>query len=253
VKRTRRLVLVALLGAAALTPLVRAQQAAPAAPPEDPLLAGFRRSTVASVSDAVDQVVGKRGFLTHEIRPMVTGTTGTIVGRARTALVKPAPPEKATPPLAVKHSVEMIDSGGPGEVGVIVMEDGLDVAAMGGLMGTAAKARGMEGMVLDGGVRDLAELRALNLPVYARSVTPATAVGRYASVARDVPVECGGVTIKPGDIVVAGEDGVVVVPQEKAAEVLKRSQEIDERETKMVPFIKQQRSLSKVIELFNRI
>ena len=71
-KRTRRLVLVALLGAAALTPLVRAQQAAPAAAPEDPLLAGFRRSTVASVSDAVDQVVGKRGFLTHEIRPMVT-------------------------------------------------------------------------------------------------------------------------------------------------------------------------------------
>jgi regulator of RNase E activity RraA len=124
---------------------------------------------------------------------------------------------------------------------------------MGGLMGTAAKARGMEGMVLDGGVRDLAELRALNLPVYARSVTPATAVGRFASVARDVPVECGGVTIRPGDIVVAGEDGVVVVPQEKAADVLKRSQEIDERETKMVPFIKQQRSLQKVIELFNRI
>jgi hypothetical protein len=201
VKRTRTLVLAALVGAASLVPLVRAQQAQPSAPPEDPLLAGFRRSTVASVSDAVDQVVGRRGFLTHEIRPLVAGTTGTIVG----------------------------------------------------LMGTAAKARGMEGMVLDGGVRDLAELRALNLPVYARSVTPATAVGRFASVARDVPVECGGVTIRPGDIVVAGEDGVVVVPQEKAADVLKRSQEIDERETKMVPFIKQQRSLQKVIELFNRI
>jgi regulator of RNase E activity RraA len=253
VKRTPTLVLAALVAAASLVPLVRAQQAQPSAPPEDPLLAGFRRSTVASVSDAVDQVVGRRGFLTHEIRPMVAGSTGTIVGRARTALVKPAPPERATPPLAVKHSVEMIDSGGPGEVGVIVMENGLDVAAMGGLMGTAAKARGMEGMVLDGGVRDLAELRALNLPVYARSVTPATAVGRFASVARDVPVECGGVTIRPGDIVVAGEDGVVVVPQEKAADVLKRSQEIDERETKMVPFIKQQRSLQKVIELFNRI
>jgi 3-hexulose-6-phosphate synthase/6-phospho-3-hexuloisomerase len=59
--------------------------------------------------------------------------------------------------------------------------------------------------------------------------------------------------VTPGDVVVAGEDGIVIVPQEKAAEVLKRAQEIDERETKMVPHIKAQRSLTKVIELFNRI
>jgi len=216
----------------------------------DPLIAGFAKSTVASVADAVDQVTGKRGFLTHEMRPFVPGK---FVGRARTALVKLAPPEKATPALAVKHSVEMIEAANPGDVGVIVMENGLDVAAIGGLMGTAAKARGMAGMVLDGGVRDIAELRALDLPVFARSVTPATAVGRYASVAKDIPVECGGVTIRPGDIIVAGEDGVVAVPQDKAAEVLKRSQEIDERETKMVPFIQKFRSLSKAIEVFNRI
>ena len=57
------------------------------------------------------------------------------------------------------------------------MEGTLDVAAIGGLMGTAAKARGMAGMVLDGAVRDIAELRALGLPVFARSVSPATAVG----------------------------------------------------------------------------
>jgi regulator of RNase E activity RraA len=133
------------------------------------------------------------------------------------------------------------------------MEGTLDVAAIGGLMGTAAKARGMAGMVLDGAVRDVAELRALKLPVYARSVSPATAVGRYASVSKQVPVECAGVTVSPGDIVVAGEDGVVIVPKDQAAAVLKRSQEIDERETKMLPFIRQYRSLQKAIEVFNRI
>ena len=174
--------------------LVRAlsvhQVAAPAAaPPADPLLAGFARSTVASVADAVDQVVGKRGYLSHDMRPHVAGA---FVGRAATALVKPASPEQATPALAVKHSVEMIDGANPGDVGVIVMEGSLDVAAIGGLMGTAAKARGMAGMVLDGAVRDLAELRALDLPVYARAVSPATAVSRSASVAKDVPVECAG-------------------------------------------------------------
>jgi 4-hydroxy-4-methyl-2-oxoglutarate aldolase len=216
----------------------------------DPLVAGFSRSTVASVSDAVDQVVGRRGYLDHEFRPYVAGS---FVGRARTAVVRPAPPDKATPALAVKHSVEMIDEAEPGDVGVIVMEGSLDVAAIGGLMGTAAKARGMAGMVLDGAVRDVAELRALGLPVFARSVSPATAVGRYASVSKQVPVECAGVTISPGDIVVAGEDGVVVVPKDRADDVLKRSQEIDERESKMVPYIKQYRSLQKAIAVFNRI
>jgi len=233
-----------------ITVSVRQAAAPEVAAPTDPLLAGFARSTVASVSDAVDQVIGKRGYLAHDMRPYVSGA---FVGRAVTALVKAAPPEQATPALAVKHSVEMIDSANPGDVGVIVMENSLDVAAIGGLMGTAAKSRGMAGMVLDGAVRDLAELRALGLPVYARSVSPATAVGRYASVSKQVPVECAGVSIAPGDIIVAGEDGVVVVPKDRAADVLKRSQEIDARESKMVPFIKQYRSLQKAIEVFNRI
>ena len=234
---------------------VSVRQAAPAkAPaavvPVDPLIAGFSKATVASVSDAVDQIVGKRGYLTHEMRPFVAGA---FVGRAATALVKPATPEQATPALSVKHSVEMIDAANPGDVGVIVMEGSLDVAAIGGLMGTAAKSRGMVGMVLDGAVRDLAELRAMRMPVMARAVSPATAVSRYASVAKQIPVECGGVTISPGDIIVAGEDGVVVVPKDRAAEVLKRSQEIDVREGKMVPYIKQFKSLQKAIEVFNRI
>ncbi len=244
------IVAAAIVSGLSMTVSVR-QAAAPAvAAPADPLLAGFARSTVASVSDAVDQVVGKRGYLAHDMRPYVAGA---FVGRAATALVKAATPEQATPALAVKHSVEMIDSANAGDVGVIVMENTLDVAAIGGLMGTAAKSRGMAGMVLDGAVRDLAELRALGLPVYARSVSPATAVGRYASVSKQVPVDCGGVTISPGDIIVAGEDGVVVVPKDRAGDVLKRSQEIDARESQMVPFIKQYRSLQKAIEVFNRI
>ncbi len=229
---------------------VRQAPAPVAAAPADPLVEGFRTSTVASVSDAVDQIVGRRGYLSHDMRPYVAGT---FVGRAATALVKPATPEQATPALAVKHSVEMIDAANPGDVGVIVMEGTLDVAAIGGLMGTSAKARGMAGMVLDGAVRDVGELRALGLPVFARAVSPATAVGRYASVAKQVPVECGGVLVSPGDIVVAGEDGVVIVPKDRAAEVRRRAREIDERETKMVPYIKQHRSLQKAIEIFNRI
>jgi len=216
----------------------------------DPVIAGFQRSTVASVADAMDQVAGKRGFMSHDMRPRVEGK---FVGRAVTATLRPATPEESTAQLSAKHSVAMIDESKPGEVGVIVIEDGLDVAGLGGLMGTAAKARGMAGIVIDGGVRDVPEVRALRLPVYSRSVVPSSSVGRYAATAHNVRVKCAGVEVKPGDIIVAGEDGVVAVPREREAEVLKRAQEIDARETKMVPFIQQLKGLVKAIEKFNRI
>jgi regulator of RNase E activity RraA len=124
---------------------------------------------------------------------------------------------------------------------------------MGNLMATDAKARGMAGIVIDGGVRDVAEIREMGLTVYARSVTPATAVGRFASISRNVPVKCGGINVNPGDIIVAGDDGVVVVPQDKAAEVLKEARKIDAAEDRMIPLIKQYKSLQKVVEKFNRI
>lgn len=147
----------------------------------------------------------------------------------------------------------MIDNAQTGDIGVIVVEGELNMTGLGGLMATAAKSRQMAGMVIDGGVRDLAEIRSLGLPVYARSVVPSTVVGRYASVAKQIPVECAGVTVKPGDIIVAGEDGVVRVPQESASAILQRAQEIDQRETKMVPYIQRFKSLQKAIEAFNRI
>jgi 4-hydroxy-4-methyl-2-oxoglutarate aldolase len=221
-----------------------------AAVPDDPLIAGFKATYPASVSDAVELVTGRSGSMRHDMR-LVTGKA--MVGRAVTSLARPAPPEGATPTLATKHSVEMIDEAKPGEVGVIVMEGTLDIAAMGNLMGTAATVRGMAGMVLDGAIRDIWDIRRMGLTVYARSATPSTAVGHYATVARNVPVECAGVTVRPGDIIVGDEDGVVVVPQERAEDVLKKAKEIDDRERGMFPFIREHKSIQKAIEIFNRI
>jgi regulator of RNase E activity RraA len=99
----------------------------------------------------------------------------------------------------------------------------------------------------------LKEVRAMGFAIYARSVVPSSTVSRFAGMAKDVPVQCGGVTIRPGDWIIADEDGVVRVPRERAQEVLKRSQEIDERESKMVPFIQKFKALTKAVEAFNRI
>ena len=249
ISRRAILLAVAVIAAPAVVVTAVADKKAPAAP-DDPLIAGFKATYPASVSDAVEIVTGKSGTMRHDMK-LVTGKA--MVGRAVTSLARPAAPEAATPALSTKHSVEMIDEAKPGEVGVIVMEGTLDIAAMGNLMGTTATVRGMAGMVLDGAIRDIWDIRRMGLTVYARSATPSTAVGHYATVAKNIPVECAGVTVRPGDIIVGDEDGVVVVPQERAAEVLKKSKEIDDRESGMFPFIRREKSLEKAIELFGRI
>ncbi len=242
----RKLLTTTLLGA--LAGAVWLMVGAPAtAQSDDPLVEGFKTVAIASVADAVDTVVGKRGFMNYDMRPVIPGR---ISGRAVTARLEVGTSEAGN---AVSHSVEMIDGANPGEIGVIVIEDGLNVAAVGGLMMTAAKSRAMAGMVLDGGARDIPEIRRLGVPVYARSITPATAVGRRVSVLKNKPVTCAGVRVNPGDILVGDEDGVVVVPQAHAKKVLEVSREIDEREGNMVPMILQLKSLTEAIKKFNRI
>jgi regulator of RNase E activity RraA len=215
----------------------------------DPLLDQFHATTVASLSDAIDAVLGTTGCMGGGMRPIVPGT---MVGRAATALLKPAPREAATREASLRDSVGMIDESLPGEVGIIVLEDGLEVAGLGGLMVVAALSRGMAGIVCDGAVRDIAELREIGLPVFARGVSPAASVGRHLSVGRQLPVRCAGVLVRPGDIIVGDEDGVVVIPQEHAEAVVRFALDIDAREARMVPLIRENRGLRAVADKFNR-
>ncbi|MBN2588582.1 MAG: hypothetical protein JXA96_01870 [Sedimentisphaerales bacterium] len=217
---------------------------------QDSIVEGFKHVAIASVSDAVDQIVGQRGFMNYDMRPMVGKS---FVGRARTATFTPADKLPQGTELNLKSATDMIDSAHEGEVGIIVVEDGLNIAGIGGLMATTAKSRGLAGMVIDGGVRDIEEITSLGLPVFGRSITPATAVNYYAAIEKDIAVQCAGVTVNPGDIIVAGTDGVVCVPKNLAEEVLKKAQEIDATETKMVPYIKKNKSIQKAVDEFNRI
>jgi regulator of RNase E activity RraA len=217
---------------------------------QDSIVEGFKHVAIASVSDAVDQVIGKSGSMNYDMRPIIGKS---FVGRARTTVFRPAGKLPEGTELTLTHGTKMIDNAEPGEVGVIVVEEGLNIAGIGGLMATAAVSRGMAGMIIDGGVRDVDEITRLGLPVFGRSYTPATAVDRYAAIGRDITVICAGVTVNPGDIIVAGTDGVVCVPKDKAAEVLKIAQEIDVKEAKMVPVIKKHKSIQKAVDEFNRL
>ena len=217
--------------------------------PED-VLAQLRRIPSATLSDAVDEVTGQRGFMEHYMRPI--GFQERMAGRARTVLYGPVRDREKSGNLGPLYGVQIIDESEPGDVMVAVTND-LNITALGGLMATTAQVRGMEGVVVDGAVRDVQQIEDLKLPVFARSISPATMVGRATSVARDVPVVCGGITIEPGDYIVGDRDGVVRIPAAHVEPVIARALEMEEAEAKMIPMIHKIKSLQKVIDIFKRI
>jgi regulator of RNase E activity RraA len=212
------------------------------------IIEAFGTVAVASVADAVDKVCGKRGYMDSSIKPRINDKR--VVGPAATVL------ETATDEfLPPQHALDLIDEAPAGSVIVISIQGGApDVAVWGGLMTAGAFANQHAGAVLDGGVRDLAEIRRdYDFPVYARSVSPGTTLGRYKTVASQVPVEVGDVIVHPGDIIVADIDGVVVVPQAQAREVLAMAQEIDQRELEQAKLIVAEKSLRKGLAKYGRI
>jgi regulator of RNase E activity RraA len=212
------------------------------------LIEGFNAVAVASVSDAVDKICGKRGFMDSTIKPRINDKR--ICGPAATVLE--AATDEVLPP---QHALDLIDEAPAGSVIVISIEGGEpNVAVWGGLMTAGAVANGHAGAVLDGGVRDLTEIRRdYGLPIYARDVSPATTVGRYRTVASQVPVCVGGVMVHPGDIIVGDVDGVVVVPKDSAEAVLAMAREIDARELEQAKLIIEERSLRKGLAKYGRI
>jgi 4-hydroxy-4-methyl-2-oxoglutarate aldolase len=212
------------------------------------LIESFGLVAVASVADAVDKVCGRRGYLDSCIKPRINDKR--ICGPAVTVLE--AATDEFVPP---QHALDLIDEAEPGSVIVISIEGGeTDVAVWGGLMTAGAVANGHAGAVLDGAVRDLTEIRRdYGFPVYARDVSPGTTLGRYRTVASQVPVRVGGVMVHPGDIVVGDVDGVVIVPKAQAAEVLQMAQEIDARELEQARLIIAEKALRKGLAKYGRI
>lgn len=211
------------------------------------IIESFRRVATASVADAVDKICGRRGYLDSAIAPRTSDRR--IAGPAVTVLE--APTEESVPPT---HALDLIDAAEEGSVVVIAIGGYADVAVWGGLMTAGAVANRLEAAVLDGAVRDISEIRRdFGFPVFSRSASPGTTVGRFKTVSSMVPVEIGGVTINPGDIVVGDADGVVVVPRDKAEEVLAMAQEIDEREAAQAKLIIASASLRKGLEKYGRI
>src|SRR5215831_9235940 len=212
------------------------------------LVAQFRHVEVASVSDALEQTIHKRMYMTHRMQPIFTTK---FAGYARTVQLKKD--EGNNDPEALTGMLEAIDQGATDSVYVMVVEDGEDIAGMGGLMGTAMAVRGYAGAVIDGGVRDVAYLRKIGFPVFATGIVPSTSVHHYKFGGSQIPLICNGVPVNPGDIVVADSDGVVVVPKAQAQPVLALAQQMDYKEHSMYAVIEQLKSIVAAVKQFGRL
>lgn len=220
-----------------------------AQPAGDPLIEGYRLVEVASVADAYEQLYnGERAHMSHDMRPMFTTK---FAGPAVTVLLKKE--EHKDGSSASQGMLDAIDKAAPGSVYVMVLEDGVDTAGMGALMATAMKVRGFAGAIIDAGVRDTPQIKRLQFPVFSRGIVPSTSVNHYRFAGVNIPVTCAGVKVNAGDIITADEDGVAVVPKARATAVLKKAQDLDDTEHRMLPFIEKFKSISEAVSKFGRI
>jgi len=214
----------------------------------DSVSEAFRLVEVASVSDAIEQLYGTKAYMSHDMRPLMQTK---FAGPAVTVLLKKEEHHEGAP--AQQGMLDAIDEAPAGSVYVIVLEDGLDYAAVGGLMSTAMKVRGLAGAIVDASIRDTPQITKLQFPIFSRGVAPSTTINHYRFVGKNIPVTCAGVQVRPSDIIVADMDGVVVVPQEKAADVLKKAQQLDDTEHSMLPFIEKYKSIREAVRKFGRL
>ena len=167
--------------------------------------------SAAILSDIVDSLGLKRRAMRPFVRPLDEAQV--MVGRARTGLYMPAYAlREGENPYEVE--IALVDDLQPQEVVVLACNGPSErIAPWGELLTTAAQVRGAAGCVTDGLVRDVRQIRAMHFPVFHGGIGPLDTKGRARMVERDVRVECGGVSIDPGDLVFGDVDGVVVIPR----------------------------------------
>jgi regulator of RNase E activity RraA len=194
--------------------------------PEDELAGKFKELDTTSLSDALDRLGIPGGC--QGILPQVPGTKA--VGRAFTVRYRPCGVEKGT----VGDFMDDVETGQ-----VIVLDNGgrAYCTVWGDIMTVYAQKRGIAGTVIDGVCRDLPRILASKYPIFTRGRLMITGKDRVEVDGINIPVAVSGVHVRPNDIVACDDTGVVIVPQDRAQEVLKIAREIETAEQKILELL----------------
>ena len=183
----------------------------------DPTVQAYLRLSTCNISDALDRLhlQGAPGG----ILPLWPGCRK-IAGRAMTMRLVPQGPVSA-----VHGTLRAITEARPGDIMVIDHEGRMDVNSWGGIAAFTSAQRGLGGVVIDGVTRDVDEMKSLGFSAYGRGIIQQSIRGRSAFGGHGIEVRIGGVRVRTGDLVIADDNGVVIVPQERLDEILLTAQE----------------------------
>lgn len=184
------------------------------------LLERLRQLYPAVVSDCLDRMGYRRQVMKPHIRPLYPEAR--LAGFAMTVHCVEVDRLPATEEDYYKGELQAVDSLSPGDVMVVSSCDG---SYWGELLATASRHRGAVGLVADAYTRDTQRLIEMQFPTFVAGISACDSLGRIDIDQVQVPIECGGVTVSPDDLVLADYDGVVVVPSEVAQEAISRAEE----------------------------
>jgi 4-hydroxy-4-methyl-2-oxoglutarate aldolase len=182
--------------------------------PDPDVIAVLTSAPVAVVSDALDRLGRREQVLDAAIRPL--WPEARLVGVAVPVVIVA---DTSEPERPYDGELTAIDGLRPGDIPLFVVEPGIRAASWGELFSCAAMGRGAGGVVVDGLVRDAAAIRELGFSTFARGLSPLDTFARAVVTGIDVEARVGGVDVSPGDLMVGDIDGIVVIPQELAADV----------------------------------
>lgn len=196
------------------------------------MIARYRELYLPSVCDALYELGLPEQVLPTHLRPLLpqermVGEAFTVEGRALGSIGWEAGLER------IRSYLDVFDRLEPDSVLVSVTPPSSTVGHFGELTANSAKQRGCVGVILEGNLRDIQGIRDIGLQVFYRDLSPLNAIGRWEMIASQEPVVVGGVTVHPGDLIIAEFDGVLVVPREDSERVLVKAEQIVAAEGKV--------------------
>ena len=200
------------------------------------------------VSDVLDELGYENQAFPHYIRPLDESLR--LIGRARTMLYTDIYERPRKNENQYELEIKLVDSLQQGDIAVAACGSSNRIAPWGGLLSTAARVKKVNGAIMDGFVRDVQQIKKIGFPVYAAGIAPLDSKGRGKVIEIDVPVECAGVRVCPGDIIFGDADGCVAIPQQILSEVLSCSSEKLESENGTLSALESGRSLKDVFQEF---
>ncbi len=198
--------------------------------------------TSSDVADAAERATGRRAHMSAEIR-LLSGER--LVGPAIT--IRAVPDATASSTGEGLKAIRVLEEAAPGSVIVLTLEGGSDFAVFGATFATLARSRNLSGFVIDGGMRGLADFRRLGMPLFARGAVPGSAGGHFRVASIGEPMECGGIQVATGDIIVGDADGVAVAPRDRWHEILPHAQRLRREKDRLLPVIARLKSYTKAV------